>query len=376
MTDSSLTFDVAVIGAGMAGLTCAQLLHQAGYSTIVLEKSRGFGGRVATRRVHEIRADHGARYLEPKGRHLRRLVHILSAHKIVELWTDKTYIYDQENNSLTPAAASSWCPYYVAPAGMNAIGKFLAKGLEIWLSRRVLAMTKAEQGTWQLSLESPNESSKISQLQGVNARAVVVAIPAPQAVTILEPVQTELPADFIANLRSVEFEPCLSVIAGYSANRQRDLVQREIAWKSVIFPHDEQLAWIGWDSSKRSNTQMPVFVANSSVTFAQSYLEAEDLQPAGQMLLNRAGECLNSWLSSPDWLQVHRWRYAFASRPLPEPCLATTVPVPVVCCGDWCGGNQIEGALESGKAAAEEINRQLRHLPMPGEGFWDVIARE
>ena len=121
MTDSSLTFDVAVIGAGMAGLTCAQLLHQAGYSTIVLEKSRGLGGRVATRRVKEIRADHGARYLEPKGRHLRRLVHILSAHNIVEPWTDKTYVCNEANNGLTPATPSSWCPYYVAPAGMNAV---------------------------------------------------------------------------------------------------------------------------------------------------------------------------------------------------------------------------------------------------------------
>ncbi|MBD2042030.1 NAD(P)/FAD-dependent oxidoreductase [Microcoleus sp. FACHB-672] len=375
MTDSSLTFDVAVIGAGMAGLTCAQLLHQAGYSTIVLEKSRGLGGRVATRRVQEIRADHGGRYLEPKGQHLRRLVHILSAHNIVELWTDKTYIYD-ENKGLTPAAPSSWCPYYVAPAGMNAVGKFLATGLEIWLSRRVLAMTPTDQGIWQLLLESPDTLDKMLQPQEVNARAVVMAIPAPQAVTILEPMQTELPADFIANLRSVEFEPCLSVIAGYSPYRQQDLAQREIAWKTVVFPHDDQLAWIGWDSSKRTDSQMPVFVANSSASFAQDYLEAEDLQPAGQMLLDRAGEYLNFWLNSPDWLQVHRWRYAFVSRPIPETYLAAATPVPVVCCGDWCGGNQIEGALESGKAAAEQINQQLRHLPMPGEGFWDVIARE
>lgn len=369
MADSSLTVDVAVIGAGMAGLTCAQLLHQAGYSTIVLEKSRGLGGRVATRRVGEIRADHGARYLEPKGRHLRRLVHVLSVHNIVEPWTDTTYLYEPAKKALTPAT-SSWCPFYVAPAGMNAVGKFLGTGLEIWLSRRVLAMTPTDQGTWRLNLEASNGS------EAVNAKAVVVAIPAPQALMLFEPIQTEIPGDFIAKLRTVEFEPCLSVIAGYSRDRQRDLAQREIAWKTVNFPHDEQLAWIGWDSSKRSTAEMPVVVAHSSATFAQDYLEVEDLQPAGQMLLDCAGEYLQSWLNTPEWLQVHRWRYAFASRPLSETCLATTTPMPVVCCGDWCGGNQIEGALESGRAAAEEINRQLRHLPMAGEGFWDVIARE
>ena len=43
--------DIAVIGAGMAGLVCAQQLSQAGYSVVVVEKSRGVGGRVATRRL-------------------------------------------------------------------------------------------------------------------------------------------------------------------------------------------------------------------------------------------------------------------------------------------------------------------------------------
>ena len=126
MTDSSRLFDVAVIGAGMAGLTCAQLLRQAGYSAVVLEKSRGLGGRVATRRLEGTCADHGARYLEPKGESLKRFVHVLSAHSIIKPWTDTTHTCDPVNGQLTPASPTNWCPYYVAPAGMSAAGKFLA----------------------------------------------------------------------------------------------------------------------------------------------------------------------------------------------------------------------------------------------------------
>ncbi|MEH2425805.1 MAG: FAD-dependent oxidoreductase [Nostoc sp.] len=44
--------DIAVIGAGIAGLVCAQQLSLAGYSVLVVEKSRSLGGRLATRRLH------------------------------------------------------------------------------------------------------------------------------------------------------------------------------------------------------------------------------------------------------------------------------------------------------------------------------------
>ncbi|HAJ60832.1 MAG TPA: FAD-dependent oxidoreductase, partial [Cyanobacteria bacterium UBA8543] len=57
-----------------AGLTCAQQLHQAGYSVVVVEKSRGVGGRVATRRLNDTHADHGVRYLEPQGKLLQQLI--------------------------------------------------------------------------------------------------------------------------------------------------------------------------------------------------------------------------------------------------------------------------------------------------------------
>ncbi|MBC7822907.1 MAG: FAD-dependent oxidoreductase, partial [Candidatus Parcubacteria bacterium] len=72
MTDSH--FDIAVIGAGVAGLTCAQQLHQAGYRVVVIEKSRGMGGRLATRRLQGTHADHGVCYLKPKDDRFKALI--------------------------------------------------------------------------------------------------------------------------------------------------------------------------------------------------------------------------------------------------------------------------------------------------------------
>ena len=41
---------IAVIGAGMAGLSCARHLQEAGCRVTVFDKARGPGGRMSTRR--------------------------------------------------------------------------------------------------------------------------------------------------------------------------------------------------------------------------------------------------------------------------------------------------------------------------------------
>ena len=50
---------IAIIGAGLAGLTCGKALQQAGHDVVIFEKSRGIGGRLATRRAEPFYFDHG-----------------------------------------------------------------------------------------------------------------------------------------------------------------------------------------------------------------------------------------------------------------------------------------------------------------------------
>lgn len=55
--------DVVVVGAGLAGLTCALRLHEAGREVVVLEGSDGVGGRVRTDLVDGFRLDRGFQVL-------------------------------------------------------------------------------------------------------------------------------------------------------------------------------------------------------------------------------------------------------------------------------------------------------------------------
>lgn len=313
--------DVVIIGAGIAGLVCAQQLSQAGYSVLVVEKSRGLGGRVATRRLYGTWADHGTCYLKPKGELFTSFVELLCDRHILENWPE-----------LQPNAT----PRYVAPAGMSAIAKFLAQNLNILLNQRVMEVNLTPEKNWRLTLESSKEE--------LTAKALVIAIPAPQAAMLLTSLgEGVLGKEFLTNLSSVEFYPCISAIAGYPTS-SHPLPN----WRAYSFIDDPILGWIGLDSSKRPQPQQPIFVVQSSASFAQLHLETGDLQPIGQEMLKYAAQTLQlPPLETPEWLQVHRWRYAFPSNPWQDKVLSAQAELPLVCCGDWCGGNLVEGDRKS-----------------------------
>jgi renalase len=352
--------DVAIIGAGIAGLVCAQQLSQAGYSVLVVEKSRGLGGRVATRRLHDTFADHGACYLKPKDEITTRFVELLCQHDVLKVW-DGEFI-DISSMELDDTTSSSTGGRYIAPQGMSSIGKFLAQGLNILLNQRVVAINQTPQ-KWSLTLEGSNEE--------VTAKALAIAIPAPQAFLLLQPLTSSIiDTKFINKLASVEFFPSITVMAGYSPSSQ-PLPQ----WNAVTL-QDEILAWIGYDSSKRINASQPILVVQSSANFAQTHLETPDLQPVGQQMLEVAAAKVKfPWLSNPEWMQVHRWRYAFPQNPLEETFLTAQTSLPLVCCGDWCGGNLIAGAMHSGIAAANQINSQLQQRTFSESNFFNLVKQ-
>lgn len=69
-----MSSDVVVVGAGLAGLTCARELERAGLDAVVLERSDAVGGRVRTDLVDGYRCDRGFQLLNPAYPALKQLV--------------------------------------------------------------------------------------------------------------------------------------------------------------------------------------------------------------------------------------------------------------------------------------------------------------
>jgi renalase len=339
--------DVIVVGAGLAGLVCAQQLQRTGLRVVVVEKSRGLGGRLATRRLEDTCADHGLRYLTEQGALTGQLISHLLKQNRLQPWIEvPTEFLDR----------SEYQPGYSAATGLTAVAKWLATGLAVWLGQRVDRLSLEQDGQtpiWLLEL-LPGQAEAASLIRG---KAVVLAIPAPQAQALVEPLLAgELAAEFADSIRAVKFVPCITAIARYDTallDALSCLPQGQAAATADI-------AWFSQEQTK-GRAPVPVLVLQSTSEFAERHLEAADLTAVGHLLLDQLVdlEPKLSPLQQPLNLQMHRWRYGLVQQPWPNLCLTTALPAPLACSGDWCGGNNAEAALASGLATAAAVRSLL-----------------
>lgn len=314
-------FDVAVIGAGLAGLSCAQQLRHQGKRVIVLDKSRGLGGRVATRRLYETRMDHGLAYFSSQGPYTEQLLQTEAIQTKLRPWED------------------GW----VAPLGNTVIAKHLAHDLEV---QTHYCVTELHQilDVWELR-------GAATEAMMIQARSVVIAIPAPQAIALLATlIPSQAQQELLQRLDPVTFDPCVTVMLGYPLPLSVQLPRRGLVAKG-----NAPLRMVIEDSSKRPQPAQLTLCLHSTPEFARQYAHRHDwelaIHPLIQQWITQAGPEFRI----PLWSQGHRWRYAFTRQALGAACVGQRLPLPLVCCGDWCLGAQSEAAIASGTAASEWI---------------------
>ena len=294
---------VAVVGAGVSGLRCAQRLQSAGCRVEVLDKSSDIGGRLATRIRPEGVWNHG-----PQGLAVSRPEFADLAGQLVNA------------GSAVFAGAES------ALAGqphMRELLRPLAVELDLRFECAVGSAARVA-GGWRL----------LDQQGGLHGdyAALVLALPAPLALRLLSAINEsalvpglarEL-AGLVASLADVEYTSCWSLLVQGPRLRNvlSELAELPVSGSAVIaaiYPQADTNCW----------------VVQATTAWSEQHVDDDRSSAAQALLMELKSLCSAAAGFRVEHVEAHRWRYSTVRAPAAVPAL-WCADLRLGLCGDWC----------------------------------------
>jgi predicted NAD/FAD-dependent oxidoreductase len=315
-------YNIAIIGAGIAGLTLANSLKNK-YNITIFEKSRGYGGRIATRRYKQHQFDHGAQFFKAKTNEFKQFIKPLIENNVIQRW-DARFV---EFTKGTVSRQTQWddeLPHYVGYPSMNNIGHALAQDLTIHLNTKVLTVNKKKY--WELFGENNISLGAFDW--------VVSTLPAKQSNDLLHKFMQQ-------TIKEDHITPCYSLMLGLT--KQQDLGFDAALVKEL------DLSWISVDSSKPGRNGKTCLLVHSTNKWATENIEL-DLELVREHLIKE----LTKIITIPEYelLKVHRWLYANCKKNSGEKYYLNP-DFKLAICGDSFLSGRVESAFLSAHHLAE-----------------------
>ena len=317
--------DVAIIGAGLAGLTAAKGLGEKA-EVRLFEKSWRAGGRMSTRTgAHEF--DHGAQYFTARTSDFNTFLAPYIEQGIIKRW-DARFVELDKGTVISRRCWDAGYPHYVPVPGMNALCTAMAKDLDVYYESRVGSI-KPDRSRWELL--DPDDRSLGS------FDWVVTAIPAEQA-AVLMPAQFS----YLHEVRQKKMLPCHTLMLGYRQAPELDF-DAALVKNSII-------SWISVNSSKPGRTADFRLLVHSSNAWAANTLGLEDASVT-EIMINELSGLLKHDMSNAGYIDLHRWLYANIEKQAGDHALID-VDNRLAAIGDWCIKGRVESAFTSGRKLA------------------------
>lgn len=314
---------IAVVGAGISGLLLARDLQSRGADVAVLEKSRGVGGRLATKRVGPAVFDQGAQFFTVRDERFASVVAAWRSEGVATTWPGR------ETERV------------IGATGMTALPKEVAAALTVQREHRVTRAVRHACGCWELEIENHGM---------LRAERLVLTAPVPQSLALLEPGQ--LPPPVHEALSRLTYHPCLAllvVLEGPSAVPAEGFA-----------PVGGSIRWVADNTRKGISPG----VAGALTVHTTPAFAAEHYGASVEEVTERLRAELAPFLGGSSIVSttLHRWKFSEPKAAHPEP-FVWLPELALGFCGDSFGGPRVEGAAVSGLALAGRIARELGTAP-------------
>lgn len=315
--------DILVVGAGISGLICAQRLQQAGLKVRVVDKGRGVGGRMATRRQGEARFDHGAQFFTVRDARFQNYVDQWLSAGVIREW----FRHSPEDSN------PNGYPRYCGIEGMTDAPKHLAAALDVVCGECLIEVSR-DIDCWVATSAS---GAKFA------ARYLVITSPLPQALALLDTTGLDYAGADKAALRRMRYAKGLTTMAildGPSA----------LPGEGFVKVLESPLSWISDNRIKGISPDVSAITIHSDATFAEAHWDSEDTH-RGPLMLAAA----EPWLGSPVLeYHCHRWGMTTPLNPWHQKHYSNAA-LQLSLAGDAFGGARVEGAALSGIEVADVV---------------------
>jgi predicted NAD/FAD-dependent oxidoreductase len=315
---------IAVVGAGLAGLVVAGALGR-DHDVVVFEKSRGVGGRMATRYAGAFEFDHGAQFLTARSNAFRSFLAPLEKRGVIAPWHARF----AELRRSQVGEIRQWSddyPHYVGVPRMNAVGKWLARDIDIRTGTTVEALVKADPG-WRLRTDTAGPPDAFDW--------VVFTAPPAQTAALL-PHGSLLRED----CDTVKMTACFALLLGFST-------APSLTWQATRV-RDADISWMSANHSKPGRPPGFSLVAHSTNAWADTHLEDRP-EAVRAHLLSEVSAVAGIDAGAAEYVELHRWRYANIARQDGKG-YAIDDTNRVAAAGDWFVRGRVEGAFQSASA--------------------------
>ncbi|ASL00198.1 NAD(P)/FAD-dependent oxidoreductase [Xanthomonas citri] len=326
MTPPDRVQTIAVIGAGLAGLVCAQQLQAGGHAVTVFDQAQTPGGRTRHYSAEQWQCDHGAQYFTARDPAFAAVVDAWIDAGIAAPWQARIASWDGTRLRRPQSALTR----YVGVPEMTAPARTLAAQLDVRLCAEVHALRRSRQG-WRVAVSQDAAEPLFD--------TVLLAVPAPSAAALLAQAAPALRT--IAE--QVRMQPAWAVMARFDAPIDPGY--------DALFVNAGALRWVARNSSKPARAGAETWLLHATAEWSQAHCDAIP----GHVIASLVLELAALGLPIPRSCDAFFWKVANSDPALQIGCV-WDAQLGVGMCGDWLAGGKVEGAWQSGMALARHVS--------------------